>query len=70
MNYQIKKEKVEDVFESMIELEKLLTERIAELHNVEGGKQARHAYMFYRRVLWDAKHTLKNNLKDVNKPKN
>lgn len=65
MKYEIEKQKVDDFFEEMKELEKLLTERISELHNVEGGMQARHAYIFYRRCLWDAGSLLKESLKEI-----
>jgi hypothetical protein len=65
MKYEIEKEKVDYFFEAVRELETLLTERISDLHNVEGAMQARHAYIFYRRVLWDAKYSLRDSLKEI-----
>jgi hypothetical protein len=71
MKYEIEKEKVDDFFETVKELEDLLTERISDLHNVKGMMQARHAYIFYRRVLWDLKYSLRDSLEEVKeKPKN
>ena len=34
------------------ELDKLLTERIADLYEIQGMVQARHAYIYYRSLLW------------------
>ena len=65
MKYEIEKQKVDDFFEDMKDLEKLLTERISDLHDVQGCMQARHAYMFYRKTLWDAGNELKDNLKEI-----
>ena len=65
MKYEIEKQKIDDFFETVKELETLLTERISDLQNVEGAMQARHAYIFYRQVLWDAKYSLKDSLKEI-----
>lgn len=48
------------VIEMINDLEKLLTERIEELHKVQGMQQARHAYIFYRNSLDDIKRKLLN----------
>jgi hypothetical protein len=40
------------------DLEKLLTERIADLYEVKGMMQARHAYLFYRQKLWEIRSEL------------
>jgi hypothetical protein len=45
------------------DLEKLLTDRIIDLHEVKGGMQARHAYILYRKLLWEAKYLMRDNLK-------
>ena len=63
MEYKIENEKVEDFFEIINNLEKLLTERISDLYEVKGGMQARHAYILYRKLLWEAKYLMKDNLK-------
>jgi len=65
MDYKIENDKVKDFFEVVDDLEKLLTERISDLHNVKGGMQARHAYCYYRRLLWDAKYLMRKNLKEI-----
>lgn len=52
-----------DVFEDIKELETLLTERISDLHEIKGMMQCRHAYIFYRKLLWEIKYKLQDNLK-------
>lgn len=49
------------------DLEKHLTERISDLHEVKGGMQARHAYMYYRYMLWSALEKLDNAVVDKQK---
>jgi len=68
MEYKIELDKIEHAFEVIDDLEHLLTERISDLHEVKGGMQSRHAYIFYRRKLWDVRNILKDNLKEI-KPK-
>lgn len=68
MDYKIENGKVKDFFEVVDDLEKLLTERISDLHEVRGGMQSRHAYCYYRKLLWDAKYLMRDNLKEI-KPK-
>ena len=68
MAYKIENEKVSDFFEVVDELEKLLTDRISDLNDVKGGMQARHAYILYRKLLWEAKYLMRDNLKEI-KPK-
>lgn len=65
MTKQIDNEKVKDFFQVIEDLEKLLTERIADLHEVRGGMQSRHAYCYYRKLLWEAKYIMRDNLKEV-----
>ena len=43
------KKKIEENIEK---LERLLDERIGELHEVKGMQQCRHAYIYYRSILW------------------
>ena len=50
---QIPDNKYSELMEDFYELEKLLTERISDMYNVKGMMQARHAYIFYRRLLMD-----------------
>lgn len=65
MEYKIEKEKVSDFFEVVDDLEKLLTDRISDLHEVKGGMQARHAYILYRKLVWEAKYLMRDNLKEI-----
>tara|TARA_R110002020_G_scaffold420364_1_gene629522 strand:- start:1100 stop:1312 length:213 start_codon:yes stop_codon:yes gene_type:complete len=68
MEYKIENEKVSNFFEVVDDLEKLLTDRISDLHDVKGGMQSRHAYILYRKLLWEAKYLMRDNLKEI-KPK-
>lgn len=43
-----------EAFQILKQLEKLLDERITDLHEVKGGMQARHAYIYYRKLVWEA----------------
>lgn len=63
MNYKIKEEKVKEFFETVDELEKLFSERISGLCDVKGYEQARHAYILYRKLLWEAKYLIRDNIK-------
>lgn len=65
MEYRIKKKEVDDIFDTVDELEKLLTDRIGDLHEVKGGMQARHAYILYRKLLWEAKYLMRDSLQEV-----
>jgi hypothetical protein len=65
MEYKIENEKVKDFFKVVDDLEKLLTDRIIDLHEVKGGMQARHAYILYRKLLWEAKYLMRDNLKEI-----
>ena len=65
MKYEIEKETAENIFEDIKELEDLLTDRISDFHEIKGMMQARYAYIFYRKLLWDIKYKLNESLKDV-----
>jgi len=39
-----------------------LDDRVSDLHQVKGGMQARHCYIFYRGQVWDAMSKLKNKI--------
>ena len=65
MNYQISANDLSAFNEQMKELEELLTERISDFYQVKGLVQARHAYVFYRRLLTEAKYKLQESLKEV-----
>ena len=65
MEYKIKNAELSDFFEVMDSLEKLLTDRISDLHQVKGGMQARHAYILYRKLLWEAKDIMRDNIEEI-----
>lgn len=44
--------KKERALEELAELEKELTDRIAETHNVKGVQAERHAFCYYRKRVW------------------
>jgi hypothetical protein len=62
---EIKTDAIERFFDIVSELEELLTDRIADLHNVKGGIQARHAYILYRKLLWEATYLMRDNLRET-----
>lgn len=54
---------LDTAYEILNDLSKLLDERIVDLHEVKGGMQARHAYIFYRKHVWDAMDALRKQSK-------
>lgn len=69
MSKKIDDSKLKEFFEKMEELEKLLTERISDLHEIKGMMQARHAYIMYRKLLWEARYLIRDNVSDVKSTK-
>jgi hypothetical protein len=67
MKYKINKEKADNILDELNEVERLLDERISDLHEVKGGMQARHAYVLYRNKLLYARCDLRDSLKPANK---
>ena len=65
MKYKIKENNVKEFFSIVKDLEDRLTERISDLSNVKGGMQSRHAYIYYRSLLYEAKYIIRDNLKEV-----
>lgn len=53
------KNKIDNALEQIAELDNLLTDRISDMHEIKGLMQARHVYIFYRKLLWDIRDTLK-----------
>ena len=64
MKYEIEDHKTRAILEKYDELDKLLTERISDLHEIKGMMQARHAYIFYRKLLWGIKELFVASLKE------
>lgn len=65
MKYQIDVKKITDISEQIKELEELLDERIVELHKVNGMQQYRHAYIYYRSLLWDIRDTFNQSFEKI-----
>ena len=53
-----------DVFEDLNHLSKLMDDMISDLHNVKGGQTARHSYMLYRKYIWEIQDELKKGIVD------
>ena len=66
---QIENKHVLDAFGLIDDLEQMLTERISELHEVKGMMQQRHVFCYYRKILWEAKYILRDNLIEIPKTK-
>jgi len=72
MNYKIKGKDLTDILDEIKEIDILLTDRIVDLANekvrmsVLGGSQARHAYIYYRSLLWKVRDKLIANSKELN----
>jgi hypothetical protein len=64
---KINKNKLEKAIENLEECEKLITERILENNTVGQNimsKQATHAYVLYRKLIWNAKYIISEILND------
>lgn len=69
-NYEISSDKADNILSELDELEKLLNERVADLHEIKGMMQARHAYIFYRNTLMNARIKLRDSLKEIKEKDN
>jgi hypothetical protein len=65
MKYQIEEKILEKFSEKITTLHDLLTERISDCFEVKGMAQERHSYIFYRKLLNEAKLLLNDNLKKL-----
>ena len=61
--------KLTEVLEKIDELENYLTERVADLYEVKGGMQARHAYAFYRKMVWEIRELVMDHFNTKEKKK-
>ena len=50
--------KIKIALDTIKTLDDLMTERIEELHKIQGMQQARHAYIYYRSLLWEIEEQL------------
>lgn len=60
---KISKQDFSDIKSDIEELQDLLTDRISDLHEIKGMMQARHAYIFYRKLLYGINDKLNNAVK-------
>jgi septation ring formation regulator EzrA len=65
MKYQISKLELDEIHEEIKCLEDRLTDMISDLHQVKGGVQARHAFMYYRSILYSVKYRLNEKCKPL-----
>jgi hypothetical protein len=56
------KQNLDIVFEDLDFLSRLMDDMISDMHNVKGGQQVRHSYMFYREYVWRIKAKLKEGI--------
>jgi hypothetical protein len=56
------KDTLDNVFEDLDFLSRLMDDMVSDLHNVKGGQQARHSYMLYREYMWKIKAELKKGI--------
>jgi len=69
MKHEIEESQCYEINEQINDLDELLTERISELHEVKGMQQCRHAYVYYRSLLWGIRDTFNKSHSQVkNKP--
>lgn len=44
---------MKEILDEIKDLESLLTDRISENYDVKGMQQCRHAYLYYRSIVWN-----------------
>jgi len=55
----ITRKDLNEAIEQLEDLSKMFDDRVSDLYQVKGGQQARHAYMFYRKYVWETLAMLK-----------
>ena len=60
---KIEKEKLDSILDDLDTLSKYFDDRIVELHKSIGGQADRHAFTFYRSIVWKVESELKRNNK-------
>ncbi len=51
--------RLDEAFEILDDLAKLMDDRVSDLYQIKGAMQARHAYIYYRSLVWKAVEELK-----------
>jgi predicted component of type VI protein secretion system len=67
MKYQIDEAELNAICNKIDELRKLLDERVIELNDAKGYMQARHAFIYYRKILFDLSDKIKTSMKAIKK---
>lgn len=65
MKHEIEEGNLKQIQGNIEALEKLLDERIVDLHQVKGGMESRHVFCYYRQLVWNIKLTLRDNVKPI-----
>ena len=60
----LNEENLNNVFEDLDFLSRLMDDMVSDLHNVKGGQQVRHSYMLYREYMWKIKAELKKGIQE------
>ena len=63
--HQIDSNKVKIIMQNIEELERLLTETIHDIHDQKGMSLQKHAFTYYRKLLWEAKNTMRDSLNEI-----
>ena len=59
-------EQIKEILEDIKYFSDLLDDRVSELHKVNGMQQCRHAYIFYRTLLWNIRDKINElNIKSI-----
>jgi hypothetical protein len=71
MNYLINDKKLTSILEDIDDFSKLFDDRIVELAHFQGfpHMQARHTFIYYRKLLWEIRDQLKDNVKETKETK-
>lgn len=62
--YTVTERQLDQLLGKLSELRTALTERIEDLHGVQGGMQGIHAYTYYRSLLDEAEWTFRDAIRD------
>jgi len=57
---QKNKELVKEVMDELDSLAEYFDARISDLHNIKGGAAERHAFVYYRKIIWEQTYKLRD----------
>lgn len=58
MEIQLNENQLSEINDMIEKLSKCFDEKISELHQVKGGQTERHAFCYYRQLVWSIKDNL------------